>query len=180
MTNWWELLDSRMSFTVAALVVSWLATAYLALIAANLHVRVRALEQAARRAAAPATAYARLHGRSLRDDIPVPGSGGAVVLFVSQACSSCRHVLAELAASPPGLPVAVAWTDGAADPLALPSGVALVPDGPRLAAELGVQVRPFALVLDHAGVVLRAGPVTSLRALDLPVAPAAGSLSATA
>jgi hypothetical protein len=45
--------------------------------------------------------------------------------------------------------------------------VRVLPDGPRLSAELGISVTPFALELDAHGHVTSAGPVTSLTALGI-------------
>jgi hypothetical protein len=44
-----------------------------------------------------------------------------------------------------------------------------VPDGASLSEELGVNITPFALKLDRHGSVRSAMPVSTLKALELPV-----------
>jgi hypothetical protein len=88
-----------------------------------------------------------------------------VVLLVSAGCPSCETILDEIRAAPPAWKLAVAWKGEPPRGSALPERVAVMPDGGRLAGELGIGVTPFALRLDVEGTVRDAMPVGSLRAL---------------
>lgn len=162
-------LESRAGAAFAALVVTWVAVVLLVLVVAQLHARLRRLERAA---PAPHTSgpdgaglrappYAEVIGRSMADIVgqsPVP----QVLLVLSVSCASCRRLLSDLADPSWSMPTALAWLDGT------PGGdlpVPALPDGPRVAAGLGVRVTPFGLVSDDDGHVVWAGPVTDLNTL---------------
>jgi hypothetical protein len=155
-----SVLDSRASFELAALVVSWVVIGLLVIVVGGLNARLRRLEQAG---AAPAAApYGHLLGRRL-EEIIGPGAipdRVRVLVFLSSGCDACRKLLGEIDSQ---APVAIGWTDGS-PPERLPD-VPLLPEGPRIAGELGIRVTPFALVVDDRGAVVRAGPVSSLRSL---------------
>lgn len=161
-----ELFGARSTFVLAALAVTWLAIVLLALIAANLHLRLVRLERAspAEEARAP---FAHLLGRRL-DEVLGTGISPAVRLAVVLAsdCPSCSRILEELAAAPVGREVALLWRDGTPSPQPpLPPGVAVLDDGPRASRELGVQVTPFAVRADASGRIDRATPVGSVTVL---------------
>jgi hypothetical protein len=52
-----------------------------------------------------------------------------------------------------------------------PPGITVLADGPRISAELGVRVTPFALVAGDDGKVGWAGPVTDLQTLAARIGP---------
>ncbi|MGH3992568.1 MAG: hypothetical protein ACRDSN_08895, partial [Pseudonocardiaceae bacterium] len=112
--------------------------------------------------------YAGLVGRSLTDlvgESRVP----RVLLVLSTGCPGCRRLLTDLADPSWSIPTVLAWADGT------PGGdlpVPALPDGPRVAAALGVRVTPFGLVSDDGGHIVWAGPVTSLNTLADRVRPA--------
>lgn len=162
------LLESRSSLLIAAFAVSWLATALIALVAANLHVRLAHLERTmaidARR-----RPYGHLLGKHVEDleagDF-VPGSirGPRAILVLARDCSACDRVLDELGRRRDRWPVSLAWRHAsAASPPSrpLPEGVDVLAGGSRLAEALGVSVSPFAVVLDDAGKIAAAAPTTS-------------------
>lgn len=175
--------ESQAGAAFAALVVTWVAIVLLVLVVAHLHARLRRLEQADRAAPAggPDTAglrappYAGLVGRSLADlvgESRVP----RVLLVLSASCTNCRRLLADLADPSWSIPTALAWTDGT------PGGdlpVPALPDGPRVAAALGVRVTPFGLVSDDDGYIVWAGPVAGLNTLADRVRPARTRIPAT-
>ena len=70
-----DLLESRSSFMLAAMFVSWVAVALLALIAGNLHRRLQRVEGSL--AVNDQTPYAGLFGKALRESL---GSGRTVAL----------------------------------------------------------------------------------------------------
>jgi hypothetical protein len=163
-------LDTRPDLLLAFGVVTWAVIVALVLVIANLNLRLRRLERLrgepdgqAHGSAAPA--YGALVGRELVALTGDPATRALIVL--SQSCRSCRRLLAELAVPgrvDPTVPVALAWADGMpGEPP--PAGLPLIADGPRIAAELGVRVTPFALVAGEDGVVAWAGPVTDLPSL---------------
>jgi len=175
--------ESQAGAAFAALVVTWVAVVLLVLVVAHLHARLRRLEQADRAPSAGgpdaaslrAPPYAGLVGRSLADFVgesPVP----RVLLVLSAGCTSCRRLLADLADPSWSIPTVLAWADGTPGG-ALP--VPALPDGPSVAAALGVRVTPFGLVSDDDGRVIWAGPVTSLDTLADRVRPARDRISAT-
>lgn len=161
-----SLLSSRASFGFAALLVTWVAVALLVLVVANLHIRLRRLEQGAPEGqkAAP---YGHLLGRDVEEVVGAAAAGTRprVVLFVSSSCGSCARLLAELTSPSWEVPTALVWTDAPRPPERVPAGAVVVADGPRVSAEAGVRVTPFGLLVDEAGRVVQAGPVTSLQVL---------------
>jgi hypothetical protein len=159
------ILNSRPSFALAALFVTWAAIALLGLIAVSLHIRLQHLESAGqRRRHVP---FRHLLGKTLADlaDGAAPSLHARLVLFMSAACPVCRQLLAELRAPDWDVPSAIVWTDAAEPPPDMPPGVTLVPGGPRLSAALGIRVTPFALVVGRDGRVEQASPVNSLESL---------------
>lgn len=175
--------ESQAGAAFAALVVTWVAVVLLVLVVAHLHARLRRLEQADRapHAGGPDAAglrappYAGLIGRSLTDLVgasPVP----RVLLVLSADCSSCRRLLADLAEPSWSIPTVLAWSDGTpGGDLPLPA----LPDGPRVAAALGIRVTPFGVVSDDDGHVVWAGPVTGLNTLADRVRPIRTHITAT-
>jgi hypothetical protein len=160
------LLSSRPSLTLAALFVTWVAVALLGLIAVGLHIRVQQLESGSRQRE-PAVPFGHLLGRTLGDLLngSTPSPLPRLLLFVSSGCPVCRQLLSELRATDWDVPAAIVWTDAAEVPPAMPRGIALVPDGPKVSAALGVRVTPFALVLGRDGRIAQASPVNSLAPL---------------
>jgi hypothetical protein len=160
------LLTLRPSFETAALFASWTAIAVLVLVTVNLHARLRRLERA-RGAEGVPQPFARLVGRPLdaaaaAPTVPPPHA----VLFLSSACPACTRILEELRRDAWDAPLALAWIDGpASPPPPLPPTVAVLADGERLSAELGIRVAPFAVLVDPNGLIERAAPVGSLAAL---------------
>ncbi|HEX6201713.1 MAG TPA: hypothetical protein VF100_01845 [Thermoanaerobaculia bacterium] len=160
-------LATQAGFVLAALAVSWIAVALLALTIANLHFRLARLERARPAAGEERTPFAHLLGRDLGELLgadAVPGARLALVL--SSGCPACERLLGELGrtADPPP-PVALLWRDAApSPPPVLPAGAALVADGPRISAALGIGVSPFALVADGDGRVVDAAPVGRVEA----------------
>lgn len=161
-----SLLGSQSSLVLAALAVSWIAVALLALVVANLHFRLAHLERA-RPAAAEHTPFGHLLGRDLVEVLGprvAPGTRLAVVL--SSDCASCERILTALREAMPPPPLALLWRDGTPPaPPPLPAGATIVEDGAEVAQALGVLVTPFALVADAAGRIVRAAPVGRLEAL---------------
>jgi hypothetical protein len=160
-----SLLDTRSSFVIAALFVSWIAVALLMLVVGNLHVRLQRLEQlnAAPKEAMP---YGQMLGRRLHDlvagPVPVPG----VLLFLSTNCSSCKRVLDELGAPGRSAPVTIAWIDQTPAPTtAAPPNTIVLAEGPQISAALGIRVTPFVVVSGEDGRVIKATPVSSLSSL---------------
>ncbi|HWC28316.1 MAG TPA: hypothetical protein VG474_17125 [Solirubrobacteraceae bacterium] len=159
-----SLLDSRASFELAAFFVSWVAVALLVVVVGSLHARVRRLEHAGPDAR-PAP-YSHLLGRNIRDILGAePGAAAPRVLFfLSSNCSSCARLLEELASPSWTIPSAIVWTDGT-PPAQPPRGSPIIASGPKLAAELGIRVKPFALVAGIDGRVVKAAPVANLHSL---------------
>jgi hypothetical protein len=160
------VLETRMTFELAALLVTWIAVTLLALIVVSLHLRVQHLERASAvgRRAAP---YSHLLGRSVEEALgrAIP-TAPRLVLLVSSGCRACERILDELASTARATPSAVAWIDGRPGGApALPSDVTVLDDGPNIGAHLGVRVTPFVLVADAAGAIVRAAPINSLGSL---------------
>jgi hypothetical protein len=165
MTQAASVLDSRASFELAALVVSWVVIGLLVIVVGGLNARLRRLEQAS---AGPATApYGHLIGRRLGDIVGADALRHPVrvLVFLSSGCGACSKLLEEIETQSGTVPAAIVWTDGSPPERARQSNVPLLAGGPRVAAELGIRVTPFALVADDQGTVVRAGPVSSLRSL---------------
>lgn len=161
-----DLLGSRSSFALAAFTVSWIAVVLLALVAANLHFRLAHLERSlpTREARTP---YGHLIGRPLLDLLgPEAPPAARLALILASECKSCDRVIAELSRSGRPAPVVLLWRDATpSPPPALPNGVTILADGPRIALALGVGVSPFALAADDGGRVVRAAPAASVEAL---------------
>lgn len=167
-----SVLESRASFELAALFVTWVVIALLVVVIGSLHTRLRRLERAGAPPAAAAP-YSHLVGRSVAElvDLTAVDRVPRVLFFVSSGCASCRRLLNEIAAPSWQVPSAVVWTDAWA-PTSAPDAVPLIPDGPRISAELGIRVTPFALVADADGRVVKAAPIASLESLgDIAGAP---------
>jgi hypothetical protein len=164
-----DLFDAKSSFVLAALVTTWGAFVLLALIAGNLHARLVRLEQA-QQMARSVSAYGHLIGRA----VAVPERDRPEIVFVlSSNCSSCDRILDELRETQGSRRVAIVWKDGTGRKRELPEGVNDLPGGARLVTDLGIGVTPFALELNHAGLIVKAGPVASLSALGLEESAAA-------
>jgi hypothetical protein len=173
-----SILDSKASFTITALVVTWVGFALLTLMVLGLHAQLRRL---ARSAPAPpaTTSYGRLSERRLSDVLESNGVGPPprVLLFVSTGCRSCARVLADVAAPSWTAPTTVLFTDGVAEPpVQLPPHVGVVDDGGAVSSSLGIGVTPFVIVVGKDGRVLKASPVNSLETIapliDSPPNPA--------
>ena len=162
-----NVLSSRSSFVLAALVASWVAVVLLALVAANLHFRLVRLERPQPAVAAPArTPFQQLLGGDL---VELLGSeafrGIRVALVLSANCASCDRLLDWVRHSGSGVPIALLWRDGTPSPSpSLPPGAVVVQDGEQLSDALGVRVTPFALAADESGRVVRAQPVGAVDA----------------
>jgi hypothetical protein len=170
------IFDTRVSFDAAALLVTWAALAFLTLIAIQLHQRVHRLE----RANAP-VAEVRPYGRLIGGRIEELLGGAAlavrprVVVALSGACPACERVLGEIASPQWMTPTVVLWTDRAPSVLPpLSANTIVPPNGPALAAKLGIAVTPFALWIDQAGEIARASPVNSLWPSDVATDHTAG------
>jgi hypothetical protein len=162
-----SLLNAKMSFEIAALIVSWLAIALLTFVVGNLLVRLQRLEQAIPAAQAKKP-YGHLLGKQLREllgeSLALPQT--QAIFFLSSTCKSCAGLLDAIRAQAWDAPVALAWTDG--DPASatpFPSNVTALKDGARISAELGVRVTPFAVVANADGQVIKAGPINNLKSL---------------
>lgn len=160
-----SLLNTKMSFEIAALIISWLAIALLTFAVGNLLVRLQRLEQAIPAAQANKP-YGHLLGKSLREllggslAIPEP----RVIFFLSTTCKSCVSLLDAIRAQSWDAPVALAWIDG--DPaMGLPPNVTAIKEGSRISAELGVTVTPFVVVANGDGRIIKAGPINNLKSL---------------
>lgn len=165
MTMFSELLESKSSFMLAAMFVSWVAVALLALIAANLHRRLHRVEAALTVNAK--TPYAGLLGKALRESLDQAVPAPCVLVFLSANCKACQRVLGDLPTLSLSTPLAIAWTDQAPSPLpALPLGTIVLDDGPKVSAALGIRATPFALVAGENGTVVKASPVNSLNSIS--------------
>jgi hypothetical protein len=160
-----ELLDFRSSFILAAMFVSWLAVALLALVAGNLHRRLQRVEGSLSvNAAAP---YSGLLGKALRESLGEAVPAPCVLVFLSANCQACKRVLGDLPSLSLSTPLAIAWTDHAPSPLpTLPLGTIVLNDGPEVSAALGIHATPFALVAGENGRVVKASPVNSLNSIS--------------
>ena len=161
-----ELLDSRSSFFLAAMFVSWIAVALLALLAGNLHRRLQRIESSlsVTTAAAP---YSGLLGKVLRESLGEALPAPCVLVFLSANCQACKRVLTDLPSLSLSTPLALAWTDHAPSPLpTLPLGTIVLDDGPKVSVALGIRATPFALVAGENGRVVKASPVNSLSSIS--------------
>ena len=166
--TWASILDTRSSFDVAVVLISWVAVVLLGLVAANLHIRLQRLERA-EWAPSGTTPYRRWLGQHWRDvlgdlDLPEPPRH---VLFLSSSCAACARVVDELESGGGRRPTVLVWTDRAPTGLVGRGESAVVLElGPEPGVRLGVRVTPFALVLDDDGRIVKASPFNSLEALD--------------
>jgi hypothetical protein len=158
-----SLFDTRMTFEIAALLVTWIAIVFLALIAVSLHLRVLNLERE-RASSRKATPYSHLIGKSVDEILsqraPAPVD---VVLLVTSQCQMCERIVDEIASPAWTKSTAVAWIDGSAPARPSRSNVVVVDDGPAISRRLGVRVTPFALFAGPDGTIVRAGPINSLQ-----------------
>lgn len=160
-----DALDSRSSFILAAMFVSWFAVALLTLVVGNLHRRLQRVEGLLSvNLAAP---YSGLLGKALRESLGETIPAPCVLVFLSANCQACRRVLGDLPALSLSTPLAIAWTDQAPSPLpALPVGTIVLDDGPKVSAALGIHATPFALVAGENGTVVKASPINSLTSIS--------------
>lgn len=160
-----DALDSRSSFILAAMFVSWVAVALLTLVVGNLHRRLRRIEGSL--SANLAAPYSGLLGKGLRESLGEAIPAPCVLVFLSDNCQACRRVLGDLPALSLSTPLAIAWTDHAPSPLpALPLGTIVLDDGPKVSAALGIRATPFALVAGENGTVVKASPINSLTSIS--------------
>lgn len=166
-----SIFNARVSFEGAVMFVTWAAVAFLSVIIMHLHLRLQRLE----RASAPAAgAHPYGHFAGSRLDELLSGAALAVrprmVLALSGGCASCERVLNEIASPLWTAPTLIMWTDHTPPVLpVLSASVMIAPDGPALAAKLGIRITPFALWADSDGVVVKASPVNSLSSLGVPL-----------
>jgi hypothetical protein len=166
-----SIFNSRVSFEVAVMFVTWAAVAFLSIIIMHLHLRLQRLE----RASAPAAgAHPYGHFAGGRLDELLVGTALAVrpriVVALSGGCASCERVLSEIASPLWTSPTLIMWTDQTPPVIpVLPASVMVAPDGPALAAKLGIRITPFALWADSHGVIVKASPVNSLNSLGVPL-----------
>ena len=158
-----SILNAKVGFAAAALIVTWAAMAFLTVIAMHLHLRLQRLE----RASVPlsgARPYGQFSGRRLDEFLSVSfGVRPRLVVALSAACNSCERVLGEIAAPGWTTPTVVLWTDHAPSRLpALPANTIVAPDGPAVAAKLGIRITPFALWIDQQGEIEKASPINTL------------------
>jgi hypothetical protein len=168
-----SILDSRVSFELAAFFVTWIAIAFLGLIAVSLHIRLQRLERIDL-GRDQATPFGHLLGKTADQVLNgfTPRPQPRLILFLSSSCSACEQLLAELKSPGWNLPAAIVWTSLASDRIPeLPPHASLVPDGPRISAALGIRVTPFALVAGEGGAIVRASPINSLDSLRDAIKP---------
>jgi hypothetical protein len=157
------ILDTKVSFAAAALIVTWAAVAFLTVIAMHLHLRLQRLE----RASVPfsgAGAYGHFAGRRLDEFFGITlAVRPRLVVALSTACNSCERVLGEISAPGWTTPTVVLWTDHTPSLLpVLPANTIVASDGPVVAAKLGIRITPFALWIDQEGEIVKASPINSL------------------
>ncbi|HEX5759976.1 MAG TPA: hypothetical protein VF121_12360 [Thermoanaerobaculia bacterium] len=95
---------------------------------------------------------------------PLAAAPGTV-LFLSSTCRTSAKLLDELRGAGWQGPLTVAWIVGRPAPHLLPAGAALLEEGRRLAAALGIRATPFAAVVGARGTIESAGPIADLAAL---------------
>lgn len=164
-------LDSRASFEVTALVVTWIAIVLLALMVVSVLVRVRRLELAQLEGTpAQARPYSGLRGRAISGLVPpdAPVALPGKLVFLSSNCAGCARLLENLSTLQEAPALTLTWLDAAPEALPkLPAAVSIFTDGGVLARELGIGVTPFAVELDADGVILDARPVSRLSVLGI-------------
>jgi hypothetical protein len=153
-----------MSFVESALILTWLALAFLALSMYGLSRQVASfLTQGA-----GVSVLGRMRIRDLPDDL-IPASGPpAVILFVDSQCSSCNSRLDELRTGSidlAGLQLVLAVESGDhIDTSGLPPSRVVELHGGFTAMDIATT--PYGAVVDTSGRVLSAGPVGSRRAFE--------------
>lgn len=155
-----------MSFTSAALVVSWLAIALLALGFAGLTRQVSVLSRRTGTDGAAGAGSSSVSGRAVRTTsdlvglaVPAHGDlgrlrqpGRPLVLFVSPGCPSCHAVIGDVAALglEPRVTVVSSGTCSGAE--AAPS-LACIADARGVLDRLAVPATPYLMALDGEGVI---------------------------
>lgn len=156
-----SLLGTRMSFWGAVVVVVVAILLLVVWMAVSLVVRARQLRRPGG-VVDGATPYGSLIGRSLADSVGDVTPAPSVVVFLSAGCRASDRLLREL--SSPGRVdgIALAWTDldrPGVEARWTPPGVAVLDDGPSIAARLGIRVTPFAVFVGPYGRIEAAAPI---------------------
>jgi hypothetical protein len=160
-----DVFSSRSSFELAAFFVTWAVVTLLVVLVANLHARVRRLEQAAGQPTTNAP-YGHLVGARVEDLVGAVGAQRPrVLLFLSSSCGTCTRLVEEVTSPAWTVPSALLWTDRTPPAEIRSTRATILDDGPRISARLGIRVTPFALVADEVGRIVRAGPISTLQAL---------------
>ena len=163
-----SVLDAKIGFEAAALFVTWAAVAFLTVIAMHLHLRLQRLERTGT-AVAATRPYGHLVGTRLEEllgDLNFVFQPQLVVAL-SGACKACDSVLSEITSPGWTAPTVILWTDHMPSVLpVLPANAVVTPDGPIVAAKLGIRVTPFALWINKEGQIVKASPVNSIRSTD--------------
>lgn len=162
MNIWLALLDTRASFELSTLFVSWVAIVLLALAVAALHLRMIRLEQ--QLTATPREAFARLMGRPLTELVPQPSP--SLVLVLSADSIPSRRLLTALATEGWSWSTLLAFNGVIPGDLPqLPPGVTCQNNGAAFATALETSVIPLAILLDDEGRVRSFLPTSSLDAI---------------
>ena len=157
-------LDTRASFELAALFVSWAAIVLLALVVANLQARLHHLER--KNAAPKSAAYSHLIGTPLPEAVAAATAGRPrLLLFLSASCRACRRVMEELGSPSWNTPTTVVWSGDPPDSPSLASSVTMLGQGAEIKSGLGVRVMPFAVVVGDDGRIASASPINTLSSL---------------
>lgn len=157
------LLDTRAGFVLAALAVTLVAVALIAVVLANMHARLLRLEQASPATRTP-DPYARLSGTPL-DQLLLADSGATprAVVVMSPGCRACERVLQELRQRPPQARIALVWSDSPPPSVErLPANITVRHGDVNLRTRIGTGVTPFALVIGDDAVVVKAFPLSNL------------------
>jgi hypothetical protein len=160
-----SVLDAKIGFEAAALLVTWAAIAFLTIIAMHLHLRLQRLERASTPAAGTRP-YGHFVGSGLEELLGdmMFAFRPQLVVALSGACKACERVLSEITAPGWTAPTVVLWTDHTPSVVpVLPANAIVSPNGPILAAKLGIRITPFALWINQEGKIVKASPVNSLR-----------------
>jgi hypothetical protein len=153
-----------MSVQASALALAWVAILLLSFALAGLYRQIRILSRS-RYHLGPIGPVRGTAAPSLGDYF-TEHSGMRLLLFVDSTCSSCRVALEEadrLGGVSPH-PTLMAVFDGATNGYQSDNMV-VIPDAHDAFAEYDVQVRPFAVLVDAAGLIVAAQPVGSREAL---------------
>jgi hypothetical protein len=163
-----------MSFQTSALILSWVAIVLLALVVSGLVRQVHALSNGLTRM--PEPVGPRPGSRAPGFDRLAPASTvPTVLLFLDRDCRTCTEVLDEAAghAGREDLAVRALYSGGV--PAGLSGGpVDVRGDQAELFERYDAIVRPFAVVIDPAGQVVRSEPIGSRSVLRNLLAQAAG------